>query len=420
MSQAITEALTERPSGESLAHLELLAELGQEFAQSIDIDATLSHAVDRIADYMHAEAASVFLLDDQAAWLECRACAGPVNVTGLRLQMGRGIVGRAAKENMCQLVRDVSADPDFAQNVDRDTGFRTRSILCTPLRSAAGVIGVLQVLNKRDGGLFDDNDRDTLRVLASPTALAINNARMASGLVEQERIKKELFMARRLQRSLLPSRQPPPFPIQGINLPAREVSGDFYDHFELPDGRVGFAVGDVAGKGMNAALLMVRATSLLRWIGKSGVPPGEWLSQVNNELLSSVADGMFICAAAGYYEPEDNTVVWSNAGFPPPLLDAAGDFSSFPAPAPPLAIIPHDAYPEERVLLDGGAMYFYSDGVTEARAADRSMLEEAGLRAVIAGHRARPAKPRLGAIVSHLRRMELGDDTTLLLIEGGR
>ncbi len=417
MSRALTEALTERP-GESLAHLELLAELGQEFAQSIDIGATLNHAVDRIAGYMHAEAASVFLIEEPGGWLECRACAGPVNVTGLRLEVGRGIVGRAAKENMCQLVRDAGADPDFARNVDRDTGFRTRSILCTPLRSADGVIGVLQVLNKRDGGLFDENDRDTLRVLAAPTALAINNARMASGLVEQKRIKKELFMARRLQRMLLPRRQPPPFPIQGVNLPAREVSGDFYDHFELPDGRIGFAIGDVSGKGMNAALLMVRATSLLRWIGKSGMPPGEWLSQVNNELLTSVADGMFICAVAGYYDPDEGSLVWSNAGFPPPLHDTGRRFSAYPAPAPPLAIIPHDAYPEERVRLRGGAMYFYSDGVTEARAPDRSMLMEAGLRKVIAAHRDRPPKPRLGSIVSHLRRMQLGDDTTLLLVEG--
>ncbi len=373
MSQALTEALTERPA-ESLAHLELLAELGQEFAQSIDIGATLNHAVDRIAGYMHAEAASVFLIEEPGGWLECRACAGPVNVTGLRLEVGRGIVGRAAKENMCQLVRDAGADPDFARNVDRDTGFRTRSILCTPLRSADGVIGVLQVLNKRDGGLFDENDRDTLRVLAAPTALAINNARMASG--------------------------------------------DFYDHFELPDGRIGFAIGDVSGKGMNAALLMVRATSLLRWIGKSGMPPGEWLSQVNNELLTSVADGMFICAVAGYYDPDEGSLVWSNAGFPPPLHDTGRRFSAYPAPAPPLAIIPHDAYPEERVRLRGGAMYFYSDGVTEARAPDRSMLMEAGLRKVIAAHRDRPPKPRLGSIVSHLRRMQLGDDTTLLLVEG--
>ena len=123
--------------------------------------------------------------------------------------------------------------------------------------------------------------------------------------------------------------------------------------------------------------------------------PGEWLSQVNAELLTTVADGMFICAVAGYYDPRENTIIWSNAGFPPPLLHSeSGEFSSYPAPAPPLAIIPHDAYPEESLSLEGGTMYFYSDGVTEARAEDHSMLEEEGLKNVIASYRQRPFEHR--------------------------
>ena len=154
-------------------HLALLADLGQEIAQSIDIEVTLRKTVDRIASHMKAEAASVFLLCDESAFLECRACAGPVDVVGLKLPMGQGIVGRAARDNVCQMVRDAAQDPDFAGSVDRDTGFRTRSILCTPLRTPDGVIGVLQVLNKRNGELFDEQDRATLQILASPTACII-------------------------------------------------------------------------------------------------------------------------------------------------------------------------------------------------------------------------------------------------------
>ncbi|MDJ0657827.1 MAG: SpoIIE family protein phosphatase [Xanthomonadales bacterium] len=413
MSKAISDAL-HLP----LTHLDVLAELGQEFAQSIDIGATLNHAVNRIAEYMDAEAASVFLVDHQTDQLECRACAGPVDVTGLRMELGQGIVGRAAKKNMCQLVRDARADPDFAQRVDQKTGFETRSILCTPLRSSRGVIGVIQVLNKRQGGLFNDSDRETLRVLASPTALAINNAEMASDLVEQKRLRKELFMARRLQRSLLPKRRPDPFPVQGINLPAREVSGDFFDFFELPDGRVGFVVGDVSGKGMNAALLMVRATSLLRWVGKSGVSPGDWLAQVNDELLTTVTQGMFICAVAGYVDRESGELVWANAGFPPPLRHLGqGKFEEHRAGAPPLAILEQKQFPEERVDLSDGPVYFYSDGVTEARSEDSVMLGEDGFRSLVDAHGPRPSKARLGAIVSDLRRLELCDDTTLVIVE---
>ncbi len=419
MSEAISRALDDSPR-RALTDLDVLVELGQEFAQSIDIEATLRRAVERISGYMNAEAASVFMVDGKTGELECRACAGPVDVSGLRIKMGQGIVGRAAKENLCQLVRDVSTDPDFAGNVDARTGFQTRSILCTPLRTAGGVIGVLQVLNKLDGGLFGDLDQETLRVLASPTALAINNAAMASDLVEQKRFRKELFLARRLQRSLLPARRKPPYPVQGINLPAREVSGDFFDFFDLPDGRIGFAVGDVSGKGMNAALLMVKATSLLRWIGKSELTPGQWLAQVNNELVSTVSGGMFICAVAGYLDRKTGTLTWANAGFPPPIHYCPdGQLRTYPAPAPPLAIIEQSDYANETAELGEGTMYFYSDGVTEARAADGEMLEEAGLIELIRSQAQWPTKPRLGKLINQLRKRELGDDTTLLIVDGG-
>src|SRR5690606_38783954 len=295
--------------------LPLLAELSQQLALSLDLEQTLLQAVTRIAAFMEAEAAAVFLLEDD--WLVCRASAGPVDVRGLKLPRGRGIVGRAVVQNACQMVRDAHADPDFAGNVDDRTGFVTRSVLCAPLSTAEGPIGALQVLNKQGGGLFDERDRDALRLLAAPTALALSGARMAEKLLEQTRIQRELTMARRLQRSLLPKRRRGGYPVLALNLPAREISGDFYDFFDLPDGRIAFALGDVAGKGLDAAFLMVRCASLLRWAGKEGLAPSDWLARVNDELGEAIAAGMFVCAVAGYYDPRSGEAVWANAGFPP-------------------------------------------------------------------------------------------------------
>ncbi len=396
--------------------LDILAELGSELAVSINIETTLKKAINRIADYMQAEAASLFLVDGTSQQLECRACFGPVDITGLRLGLNHGIVGRTATEMACQLVKDVRVDPDFADSVDKNTGFQTRSIMCTPLSTAEGVIGVLQILNKRDGGLFCESDQATLRALAAPTALAVNNARLAQSLVEQEQLKKELFMARRLQRTLLPKRRKN-FPFQGINLPARQVSGDFYDFFPLEDGRIGFIVGDVSGKGMNAALLMVRTATLLRWIGRTEASPGRWLAEVNNELCGSVANGMFVCAIAGYYDPAENHVTWANAGFPPALHIKEGEATYYPAAAPPLAIIEQQPLPDESLKLAGGSMYFYSDGVTEIKGDDGNMLETEGLERLIAQYGERAPKPRLGAIIWTLRRLRVVDDTTLVVLE---
>ncbi len=417
----IDPALLDRAAQDNpLERLAALADLGQQFASSLSIDETLRHVVRQIAGYMKAEAASVFLLTEGGGELECRSCAGPVDVTGLKLPFGQGIVGRTAAKNRSELIADVAADPDFAGTVDEASGFVTRSMLTAPLRGRDGVIGVLQVLNKTAGGHFDEGDRDALRVLASPVTLAVNNARMAADLVEQQRLKKELSLARRMQRSLLPRGANKDFPLAGINLPARQVSGDFFDYFRLPDGRIGFTIGDVAGKGMNASLLMVRTSTLLRWIGKTAMAPGQWLAAVNNELLETVSDGMFVCAVAGYFDPAQGTLVWANAGFPAPLLRTAdGAYQSVPAQSPPLGVIEQrTSLPEQQALLaEEDCLYLFSDGVLEARDETGQMLGDEGLQALIDAHANLPRRVRLGALVNQLRGQSLGDDTTLLLLE---
>ena len=401
--------------------LGLLAELSQSLAVSLDIDRTLARAVQRIAECMNAEAASLFLLDAEGALLECRACHGPVDISGLKLALGTGIVGRAFESGQCQMVRDARQDPDFAGRVDARTGFDTRSVLCTPLVSSRGPIGVLQVLNKRDdSGLFEESDRDVLRVLAAPTALAVSNAQLIAELMEQNRIKRELQLARRMQRSLLPKRRREHWPVRGVNRPAREISGDWYDYFELPDGRIAFAVGDVAGKGLDAALLMVRCASLLRWAGKDGLHPSQWLERINNELCETVAGGMFVCAAVGYFDPASRTAQWANAGFPPALVrHGDGEFTSYRAEGPPLGIVPGIAYPVQSADLSNASLYLFSDGVTDVRDAERRPIGLEGVRALFSRHAGASPDARLRGIIGELRGMRLQDDTTLLLVEGG-
>jgi len=395
-----------------------LADLSQALAQSANIEATLKEAVTRIAAYMEAEAASLFMLDEAREQLICRACAGPVNVVGMRLPLGKGIVGRTLAENAPQLVADALKDPDFAGQVDRATGFSTHTTASAPLNTAEGAIGVLQVINKTGERMFDERDLDVLRLLAAPTALAINNARMAVQLVEQERLKREFQLARRLQKSLLPKRQRSSFPLIGVNIPAREISGDFFDYFELPDGRIGFTAGDVSGKGMDAALLMVRAQSLLRWLGKSQARPANWLERANEELTEGMTRGMFVCAIVGYYSPDSTQVEWANAGFPPALMRFGdGAIEEFQADGPPLGILAGLQYAERQLKVGAGTLYFFSDGVTDVRDANKGLIGVEGVKKLINDFAEEPAEQRLRAIVSYLRRLSLADDTTILLIE---
>ena len=136
-----------------------LAKLTHDFASSLDVDETLKHAIDRFIVYLNAEAASIFLLEDDDRALVCRECAGPVDIKGLKLDPGQGIVGQTVQHNEAKIVRDVSENRSFAATVDEGTGFATRSILCAPLSVRGECIGALELLNKRsEDGLFDLND----------------------------------------------------------------------------------------------------------------------------------------------------------------------------------------------------------------------------------------------------------------------
>ncbi|MEO7326037.1 MAG: SpoIIE family protein phosphatase [Dokdonella sp.] len=406
-----------RREGDTLA---FLADLSRALAVSLDLRLTLSEAVNRVADFMQAEAASLFLLDPETGVLECRICVGPVDITGSRLAVGQGVVGRAVAENTTQIVADAATDARVWRAADDDSGFITRSLVCAPLATANGPIGALEIVNRRDGAPFSAGDAELLGIIAAPAALAINNARMAGDLLEQQRLKREFDLARRLQKSLLPKRRRDNFPVIGVNRPAHEISGDFYDYFELADGRVGFLVGDISGKGLDASLLMVRTASLLRWAGKDGLAPSAWLARANDELCETSQEGRFVCALVGYCDRTATKVQFAGAGFPPVIVHRAGEYTDYASGGPPLGIIPGLVFEQHAVALDGGTLYAFSDGATDVRDDAGQPIGNAGVRELIARHAQSSPHARLRGLLADLKKLRLVDDTTLLLVEASR
>lgn len=405
--------------GEPGRHLELLVAITQEFAASLDVGETLKTAADRVRQLLDAEAASLFLLQDDR--LLCRACSGPIDITGMTLDKDQGIVGKTVRERRPLMVRDVGSDPDFSGAVDQQTGFVTRSILSVPLCVKEYCLGALELINKKSGdGLFDEPDRDLLMALAALAALAIHNARMALALVEQERMRQELELARAIQRRLLPAALPEPGCVAGINIPAREVSGDFFGYLPLADGRIAFNLGDVAGKGMDAALLMAKTSSLLRYLSKQAADPARMLAQVNDELCETAALGKFVTLVAGLYCPASGRVMLANAGHQPPLLHTRDDrFIEYPAASPPLGILPNIDFPTTEFGIDDGCLYLFTDGLTEARDPSGNQLGLDGAKARIRATAGLAANQRLAAITESIQgpTTRQHDDITLLVIE---
>lgn len=250
-------------------------------------------------------------------------------------------------------------------------------------------------------------------------------ARLEQALDERDRlaaeINRDLNLAREIQQSLLPEERQHDDPVNGINLSAKILSGDFYDYFSLDNGDIYFNLADVSGKGVNAALLMAKASSIFRCLGKRIADPAQLLFEVNNELCETSVHGMFVTMVAGVYSPHSGEVRLVNAGHPPALLFSEdGLCREFEATAPPLGVIANIHYTEYRFQLGNGSLYMYSDGVTEGYINDHSTLELSGLFKLIAtmDTRLSPVE-RLQQIIQPFVQttQPLRDDVTLLLVE---
>jgi sigma-B regulation protein RsbU (phosphoserine phosphatase) len=414
-------AFDRRKSTMVSTHLELLSKMSGHLAVTLNLEETIQKALDLIVKFVQAEGGALFLLEEKFATLVCKASAGPVDIRGIRLKSGEGIVGQCVIENTSRIVKDVRQDPNFDQSVDESTGFQTRSILCTPMTVNKQKVGAIELVNKRtQDGLFSDTDLLMLQTLASA-------AHMAEELVEQERVSRELELATEMQRSLLPDIPSDSFPVFGTNLPANEMSGDFYDFFQLNDGYIYFSLGDVSGKGMDAALLMSKTASLFRCLGKTIHEPNVLLATINRELCETAIHGMFVTMVCGLLDTKTGTITIANAGHEPPLIHARdGSFTALPASTPPLGIMSLQAGDSgiraETFHLEGGTLYIFTDGVTEGCLEDGSRLGQAGFQDIIRERSELPIAERIGAVVSILSNTgrKRHDDITLLAVEDAR
>jgi sigma-B regulation protein RsbU (phosphoserine phosphatase) len=204
----------------------------------------------------------------------------------------------------------------------------------------------------------------------------------------------------------------------------REVSGDFYDFLEVEHGRIYFSLADVAGKGMNAALLMAKTTSLLRCLAKADPDPGRLLAKVNEEVCETASMGLFVTIVAGFIDRREKMVKFANAGHQPPLFRRSnGGYREIPAESPPLGVVPGIAFGTTELSIEDSSLYLFTDGVTECIGPDSRALGVGGLRRLIDAAASLSPQARLQHIVSELRKTgyRFNDDITLLLIEiGGR
>src|SRR3712207_2343685 len=235
--------------------------------------------------------------------------------------------------------------------------------LVVPLVSQGELIGLLNLGPRLSQQKYSADDRKLLSDLSTQTAPAVRVAQLVrqqqQEAQERERIEQELRIARLIQQTLLPKTLPelPGYDVAAYYQPAREVGGDFYDFFELEDGRLGLVVGDVTDKGVPAALVMATTRTMLRAAAQRLFSPGEVLRQTNDVLVTDIPPNMFVTCLYAILDPESGHLIYANAGHDLPYRRRAGrseGAEELRATGMPLGLMPGMAYEEKEITLGKG------------------------------------------------------------------
>jgi sigma-B regulation protein RsbU (phosphoserine phosphatase) len=303
-----------------------------------------------------------------------------------QLPLHQGLTGAAAGERRVLRINDVADDPRY---IRCESGVETRSELVVPLFLQDRLIGVLDLESAVPHAFTAEHER-MLVTLGSYIAVALENARLYEDSRESERrLRHEMDSAREIQRQLLPTgaREVPGLDLAAAYVPARDLGGDFYDFFPYGEGRLGFALGDVSGKGTAAALYGTLAIGTVReLVAEHAGEPASMLALLNQRLLSARLESRFIAMLFAVFDASSRKLTLANAGGPYPLLVRDGQVQIIRLEGVPLGLIPDTQYDETTIELQpGDVVLFASDGILES---ENAALEEFGqqrLSALLAG-----------------------------------
>ncbi len=405
-----------------LERLRVLVDASKLINSSIEPSVLFSTIVSLACEQLGVERGTLFFVDDAKGEIWARIPAEG-DVSEIRLPMGRGIAGMVAATGETVIVHDAHADPRFEPSIDRRSGYRTRSILCVPIRNRVHrIIGVLQLLNKKVGE-FGEADLEFLELVSEHVAIGMENATLHLSLLEKDRMKRELGLGRQIQKRLFPDppRGIPAAEIAAANVACYEVGGDAYDFLKLPSGDLGVAIADVSGKGVAAAIVMSSLQAALRVAAPLDESPARLAEQLNRLICDLTGGEKFITFFFGCYSPATGRLRFVNAGHNPPLVIREGQVELLEATGPPIGVFPEEKWTEAETALDAcSTLVLYTDGLTEASAPNQ---EQFGLTrlADLAGSLAdRTASEVIDRLLKSVTAFEEGgrptDDKTLVVL----
>lgn len=391
------------------ARADLMARVAKVLALEVELERLLPQIIGLATEVLYADRSSLFLYDPALDELRGTVAQG-LGGREIRFSARTGLAGYALDTGRPLVIPDAYADSRFDRRWDIQTGYRTRSVLVAPILSREQtLLGVIQVLNKRGGGPFTPTDTVLIEAFGAHVAVALERAMLAEAYADRQQMRAELALARDAQRALLP-RAPlaiPTVDIAAYLAQADTAGGNFYDYFAIDTHRIGFAVGDVGGRGMPAALQMASARTLLRAYGQQGESPDRCLARIAEAQRETGTK--LTSLRYGVLDTRTGAVALGTTGRPPVLLrDGQAPY------------VVDAAKPDSLTLRPGDGLVLYSDGVVNAQARDRAPFGKAGLREALhgaKGERAEVVVHRVLAAVEAFAGLgERRDDLTVLAL----
>lgn len=392
-------------------------------AAHFDLDKMLAAVVRAATQVLDAERGSVWLYDELKDELVLDVAT---DLTQVRVPSGVGLVGTCAHTRQVINVPDCYAEPRFDTSVDRRTGYRTRCMLTLPLIDHQDkVVGVMQVLNKREG-IFDSEDERLATVLAAQCAIALQRVRMTQSLIEAERLRQELETARVVQMATLPSTMPAVegYDVYGACHPAELTGGDTFDLWRV-DGTLAVLLADATGHGIAPALSVTQMQAMLRMALRVGSGLTSAMIEVNNQLADWLPEDRFITAFVGLLDPASHRITFQSAGQGPILhYDARTGTHHVHRPTfAPLGALRLTQLrdPVSLTLAPGDFLLVCSDGLFEARNLAGEEYGIARAQELIDAYADRSAADLGSAALDEVHAFEADaaqeDDITLLVIK---
>ena len=410
--------------------LTVLGEISREIASILDLDDLLERIgllLKRVIDF---QMFTILLWNERTERLEHRFSTryGERVRRERAVSLGDGLIGTAAEQRVPVLAPDIRKDSRYvAENAE------TRSELSVPLIYKGAVIGVMDLEHTRTNYYTEDHQR-TLTTLAAQIAISIVNARLYQRIHEEEqRMERDLEMAREVQLRLLPG-TPPKLAGSAIAarfLAARSIGGDLYDFLDYGPGRVALAIGDVSGKAAPAALYAALVSGVLRSLAPQHLSPAALLAALNDQFLERKLDAQYVTMMIAVWDDAARVLTLANAGSVQPIYLARNQGSMTQAievrtlrvEGFPLGLFPGASYDELTLPMHAGDMVvFFSDGIVDAQNLHGEMYGNDRLCTLLARHplAGQSADAAVGAILEAVTVFEAGgehfDDETVVVL----